>query len=97
MLEVDSLWSEMTLNYRVMVEGYPNLKEEVGGSNPDCEISSLLDVKLARVMNNLLCFDAGMSAFCLKKEEDFISANYVEWRSVATSVRLCNQHARYLL
>ena len=26
-------WSEMTLNYRVMVEGYPNLKEEVGGSN----------------------------------------------------------------
>ena len=41
-------WSEMTLNYRVMVEGYPNLKEEVGGSNPGCEISSLLDGKLAR-------------------------------------------------
>ena len=38
----------MTLNYRVMVEGYPNLKEEVGGSNPDYEISSLLDGKLAR-------------------------------------------------
>ena len=36
-------WSEMTLNYRVMVEGYPNLKEEVG-----CEIPSLLDIKLAR-------------------------------------------------
>ena len=29
-----SYWSEMTLNYRVMVEGYPNLKEEVGGLNP---------------------------------------------------------------
>ena len=41
-------WSEMTLNYQVMVEGYPNLKEEVGGSNPGCEISSLLDGKLAR-------------------------------------------------
>ena len=41
-------WSEMTLNYRVMVEGYPNLKEEVGGSNPGYEISSLLDGKLAR-------------------------------------------------
>ena len=40
--------SEMTLNYRVMVEGYPNLKEEVGGSNPGCEISSLLDGKLTR-------------------------------------------------
>ena len=38
----------MTLNYRVMVEGYPNLKEEVGGSNPGYEISSLLDGKLAR-------------------------------------------------
>ena len=38
----------MTLNYRVMVEGYPNLKEEVGGSNPGCEISSLLDKKLVR-------------------------------------------------
>jgi hypothetical protein len=37
----------MTLNYRMMVERYPNLKEEVGGSNPNCEISSLLDRKLA--------------------------------------------------
>jgi len=31
----------------MMVEGYPNLKEEVGGSNCGCEISSLLDGKLA--------------------------------------------------
>jgi hypothetical protein len=31
-----------------MVERYPNLKKEVGGSIPDCEISSLLDRKLAR-------------------------------------------------
>ena len=31
-----------------MVERYPNLKEEVGGQIHDCEISSLLDVKLAR-------------------------------------------------
>ena len=42
------LGSKMTLNYRVMVEGYPNLKEEVGGSNPSCEISFLLDGKLVR-------------------------------------------------
>jgi hypothetical protein len=33
----------MTLNYRTMVERYPNLKEEVGGSNPSCEIPSLSD------------------------------------------------------
>ena len=40
-------WSKMTLNY-MMVERYPNLKEEVGGAIPDCEISSLLDRKLVR-------------------------------------------------
>ena len=40
--------SEMTLNYWVMVEVYPNLKEEVGGSNPGCEISFLLDGKFVR-------------------------------------------------
>ena len=30
----------------MMVEGYPNLKAEIGGSNPGCEISSLLDGNL---------------------------------------------------
>ena len=39
---------ETSLNYLMMVERYPNLKEEVGGSIPNCEISSLLDRKLAR-------------------------------------------------
>jgi hypothetical protein len=38
----------MTLNYQMIVERYPNLKEEVGSSIPGCEISSLLDKKLAR-------------------------------------------------
>jgi hypothetical protein len=38
----------MTLNFWKMVERYPNLKEEVGGSIPRCEISSLLDKTLAR-------------------------------------------------
>ena len=38
----------MTLNYWVMVEGYLNLKEEVGGLNLGYEISSLLDGKLVR-------------------------------------------------
>jgi hypothetical protein len=32
----------------MMVERYPNLKEKVGGSIPGCEISSLLDGKLAK-------------------------------------------------
>ena len=45
---MDWLRSEMTLNYRLMVERYPNLHEEVGGSNPGCEISSLPDGTLAR-------------------------------------------------
>jgi hypothetical protein len=38
----------MTLNSQMMVEKYPNLKEEVGGSIPDCEISSLYDGKVAK-------------------------------------------------
>ena len=37
----------MDLNYWMMVERYPNLKEEVGGSFPGYEISSLLDRQLA--------------------------------------------------
>jgi hypothetical protein len=37
--------SEMTLNYWMMMERYSNLKEEVDGSIPGCEISSLLDKK----------------------------------------------------
>ena len=41
-------WSEMTLNYRMMMKRYPNLKKEVGGSNLGREISSLLAGKLAR-------------------------------------------------
>ena len=41
-------WSKTTLNYQMMVERYPNLKEEVGGSNSGQKISSLLDGKLAK-------------------------------------------------
>ena len=40
-------WFKTTLNYRMMVERYSNLKEEVGSSNPGYEISSLHDGKLA--------------------------------------------------
>ena len=50
----------------MMVDIYPNLKEEVGGSIPDYEISSLLDEKACQVVNCLLCFGAGMLAFYLK-------------------------------
>ena len=39
---------ETTLNYWMMVERYPNLKEKVGNSLPSCEISSLLARKLVR-------------------------------------------------
>ena len=46
-LKPDRPWSEMTLNYCMMVEWYPKLQEEVGGSIPGCEISSLFDIFLA--------------------------------------------------
>jgi len=38
-------WSEMNLNYWMIIERYPNLKDEVGGSILSCEIVSLLDIK----------------------------------------------------
>ena len=50
-LEVNPLWSEMILNYRRMMERYPNLKEEVSNLNPGCEISSLPDEKTCQVVN----------------------------------------------
>ena len=42
------VWSKTALNYWMMVERYPDLKEEVGSSIPSCKISSLLDIELAR-------------------------------------------------
>ena len=39
-------WFKMTVNYSMMVERYPNLKEEVGGSIPDYEVLSQLDRSL---------------------------------------------------
>ena len=65
---ITDFWSEMTLDYRVMVEGYPNLKQEVGGSKPGCEISSLLDEKLAR-WSLPPVLGVGLSAFCLKTKK----------------------------
>ena len=38
---------ETTLNYRMVVKRYPNLKEEIDGSISGSEISSLLDIILA--------------------------------------------------
>ena len=51
----------------MMVKRYPNLKEEVGGLNPGCEISSLHDRNLH---NCLMCFGVGMSTFCLETKKD---------------------------
>ena len=44
----DGTWSEITLNYWMMVERHPSLKEEVGGSVPGYEIFSLPGGRLAR-------------------------------------------------
>jgi len=38
----------MTLNYWMMVERYPNLKEEVDSAIPGCEISFILNKTLGR-------------------------------------------------
>jgi hypothetical protein len=68
-LSLRNNWSGMTLKYWMMVERYPNLKEEVGGSIPSDEISSLPDKKNCKVANCLMCFGARMSAICLPKKK----------------------------
>ena len=57
----------MILNYRMMVEGYPNLKEEVGSLIPGCEISSLLEIFFCQFVDWLMRFGVGLTASCLKK------------------------------
>ena len=42
------LWYATDLNYSMMMGRYPKLKEEVGGLNTGCEISSLPNGKLAK-------------------------------------------------
>ena len=59
-------WSETTLNYRIMLERYPSLKEKVGDSIPGCKISPLLDKNLRGSLLPLVP-EAGLSTFCLKK------------------------------
>ena len=41
---------------------YPNLKKEVGGSIPNCEISSLIDINLlgGQLPHVLWCWHAGL-------------------------------------
>ena len=65
------------------MERYPNLKEEVGGSIPNCEISSLLDKIFCQVVNYLMCFDTGLLAFGIKKKQkkDTIAMTSVEFES----------------
>jgi hypothetical protein len=54
--------SEMTLNYQMIVERYPN---------PGCEVSSMPDENWrSGQLPLILCFDVGMSTFCLEKRNE---------------------------
>ena len=52
-----------------MVERYPHLKEKVNCSIPGCENLLSPWQNTCQVVNRLLCFGAGMWAFCRKKKE----------------------------
>jgi hypothetical protein len=54
-----------------MMERYPNLKEEVGGSIPGCEISSLLDGKLAKWSTASCALALAQQPFVSKKKWGF--------------------------
>ena len=51
----------------MMVEGYPNLKEEVGGLNPGCDSPLYLTKNLSGGQLPPV-LGIGLSAFCLKKK-----------------------------
>jgi hypothetical protein len=48
----------------MVVERYPNFKEEVGSSIPGFETSSLPEEKTCQVVNCVMCFDPDMSTIC---------------------------------
>ena len=79
MLTYFGFMSEMTLSYWMVVERDSNLKEEVGSSIPGNEISSLLDITSYKVVNCLMCFGIGLSAFCLKKK-NILQIFYIDLR-----------------
>ena len=86
----DESWV-MTLNYWMLVGRYPNLKEEVGGSIPGCEISSLATWQKLGV---------GLSDICLKKIEIKFLKNVIEWqvlegRRVGSGCCCFFSHVRY--
>jgi hypothetical protein len=72
-------WSKTTLNYKMMVERYPNLKEEVGGSIPGCEISSLSDGKLARWSTASCALALACQPSITKKEKNMHLEHFPKW------------------
>jgi hypothetical protein len=58
----------------MMVERYPNLKEEVGGSNPSYEISSLPDGELVR-WSTVSC---ALALAC----QPHVSRNFIKQRKI---------------
>ena len=94
MLNGRYVWSETTLNYQMMVERYPNLKEEVGSSNLGCEISSLPGGKLVRWSTAscalTLAHRPSVSKSKVKMADvvDFAKAIYIYLPSSALEVRV---------
>ena len=67
--EIVITWPETTLNYWMVVHRYPSLKEEIGGSIPRCEISSLLDINSPRGQLPLVLWRWHVGLLSLKKRE----------------------------
>ena len=67
----------------MMVERYPNLKEEVDSSIPGCEISSLLVKKLVRRSTASYASALAYRDYVLKeKEKDVINPYYIDKSNV---------------
>ena len=63
----------------------PNLKEEVGGSNPSCEISSLLDGKLTRWSTASCALALACWPFVSQKKKEEIKIGEGHYYNMKTS------------
>ena len=72
----------------MMLEIYPNLKEKVGILIPGCEISSLLDRKLARWSTALCALALGCRPSISKKEKKKTNWDIVSFGIPSTCQKL---------
>ena len=87
-LKVTKTWSETTLNYLMMVETYPNLKEEVWYvvRSPAAKSPLYLTENMPRGQLPHMCFGVDLSTFCLKQHKKVMKSTTSNWDEPTTNL-----------